>query len=41
MEKTVSLVGVHTPGVLANEKIINRIDKIEKDSKNLVLIDDT
>ena len=31
----------HTPGVLINEKIISRINKIEKDSKNLVLIDDT
>ena len=31
----------HTPGILTNKKIINRIDKIEKDSKNLVLIDDT
>lgn len=31
----------HTPGILVNKKIINRINKIEKDSKNLVLIDDT
>ena len=47
MKKAISLVGVHThththtPGILTNKKIINRIDKIEKDSKNLVLIDDT
>ena len=31
----------HTPGILVNKKIINRINKIEKDSKSLVLIDDT
>ena len=31
----------HTPGILVNKKIINRINKIKKDSKNLVLIDDT
>ena len=30
----------HTPGVLVNKKIISRINKIKKDSKNLVLIDD-
>ena len=30
----------HTPGVLVNKKIISRINKIQKDSKNLVLIDD-
>ena len=41
----VSLGAVHThthaPGVLVNKKIINRIDTIKKDSKNLVLIDNT
>lgn len=31
----------HTPGVLVNKKIRSRINEIEKDSKNLVLIDDT
>ena len=31
----------HTPGILVNKKIRSRIDKIKKDSKNLVLIDDT
>lgn len=39
--KNVSLGAVyihaHTPGILVNKKIINRINKIEKDSKNLVL----
>ena len=44
---TVSLGAVHThththtPGALVNKKIINRIDTIKKDSKNLVLIDNT
>ena len=31
----------HTPGVLVNKKIRSRINTIKKDSKNLVLIDDT
>ena len=31
----------HTQGILINEKVKNRINKIKKDSKNLVLIDDT
>ena len=31
----------HTQGILINEKVKNRINEIEKDSKNLVLIDDT
>ena len=31
----------HTPCILVNKKIINKINKIKKDSKNLVLIDDT
>ena len=31
----------HTPGVLVNKKIISIINTIKKDSKNLVLIDDT
>lgn len=34
-------VHTHTPGILANKKIINRIDTIKKDSKGLVLIDNT
>ena len=31
----------HTPGILVNKKIRSRINTIKKDSKNLVLIDDT
>ena len=31
----------HTQGNLINKKVENRINKIQKDSKNLVLIDDT
>ena len=31
----------HTQGVLTNKKVKNRINKIKKDSKSLVLIDDT
>ena len=31
----------HTPGILTNKKVKNRINKIKKDSKSLVLIDDT
>ena len=31
----------HTPGILINKKVKNRINKIKKDSKNLVLINDT
>lgn len=31
----------HTQGILINEKVKNRINKIKKDSKSLVLIDDT
>ena len=34
-------VNTHTPGILVNKKIRSRINEIEKDSKNLVLIDDT
>ena len=34
-------VHTHTQGILINEKVKNRINKIKKDSKNLVLIDDT
>ena len=37
----VSLGAVHTPGILVNKKTKSRINKIKKDSKNLVLIDDT
>ena len=39
----VSLGAVHTytPGILINKKVKNRINKIKKDSKNLVLINDT
>lgn len=39
--KDVSLGAVYIPGILVNKKIINRINKIEKDSKNLVLKNDT
>ena len=31
----------HTLGILVNKKIRNITNKIQKDSKNLVLIDDT
>ena len=31
----------HTQGVLTNKKVKNRINKIKKDSKNLVFIDNT
>ena len=31
----------HTPGILTNKKVKIRINKIKKDSKSLVLIDDT
>ena len=34
-------VYTHVPGVLVNKKIRSRINTIKKDSKNLVLIDDT
>mgnify|MGYP004663019541 CR=1 FL=1 len=37
----VSLGTVHTQGVLINEKVKNRINKIKKDSKSLVLKNDT
>ena len=37
----VSLGTVHAHGALINKKVKIRINKIEKDSKNLVLIDDT
>ena len=32
---------MYTQGDLINKKVENRINKIQKDSKNLVLIDDT
>lgn len=31
----------HTQGILINEKVKNRINKIKKDSKSLVLKNDT
>ena len=38
---TVSLGTVHAHGVLTDKKVKIRINKIEKDSKNLVLKNDT
>lgn len=34
-------VHIHTQGILINEKVKNRINKIKKDSKSLVLKNDT
>ena len=34
-------VYIYTQGILVNKKIRNITNKIQKDSKNLVLIDDT
>lgn len=43
MENTnaISLDAAHTQGVLTNKKVKIRINKIKKDSKSLVLINDT